>query len=157
MCANVLGTSLLKLWDSLLCSKKNCYAAIIYIYIYIYDLWRDGQKAAPSPSLRKVTSKSPRITYLLCLQQLRLIMLCFSTIKPEIEKILQKNQNSFQRNQSTKSKILTIHRIIGVFRAKNPNWTLMFVDFLKTFDSIHRGSWVSAKKRPGTDDMPQKL
>ena len=57
-----------------------------------------------------------------------------SYIEPEIEKILRKNQNGFQRKRSTTSQILTIHRIIEV-RAKN----LLFVDFSKTFDSTLRG------------------
>ena len=36
------------------------------------------------------------------------------------------------------SQILTIHRILSV-RAKNRKATLLFVDFTKAFDSIHRG------------------
>ena len=56
----------------------------------------------------------------------------------EIERILKKNQNDFQRNQSTTSQILTICQILGVC-AKNFKATLLFVDFSKAFDSIHRG------------------
>ena len=52
--------------------------------------------------------------------------------------MLRRNQNSFQRNQST-SQILTIHWIIGV-HAKNLKVTLLLVDFSKAFDSIHRGN-----------------
>ena len=59
-------------------------------------------------------------------------------IKPEIEKILRNNQNGFWRNWSMTSKILTIHRILGVC-AKNLEATRLFVDFFKAFDSIHRG------------------
>ena len=58
-------------------------------------------------------------------------------IEPEIEKILKKNQNGFWRNQSTTSQILTIHKILGV-HAKNLEVTLLFVDFSKVFDAIHR-------------------
>ena len=43
-----------------------------------------------------------------------------------------------QRNRSTTSQILTIHRILGVW-AKNLQATISFVDFTKDFDSIHRG------------------
>ena len=53
-------------------------------------------------------------------------------IEPEIEKILRKNQNGFQRNQSMTCQILGVH-------AKNLEATLLFVDFSKAFDSIHRG------------------
>ena len=45
-----------------------------------------------------------------------LLLIC---MKPEIEKILRKNQNSFGRNQSTTLQILTIHQIIKGVPAKN--------------------------------------
>ena len=60
-------------------------------------------------------------------------------IEPEIEHILRKNQNVFQRNRSTTSQILTIRRILEGVRAINLQATLIFVDFTKAFDSIHRG------------------
>ena len=50
-----------------------------------------------------------------------------------------KNQNDFRRNRSTTSKILTIRRILEDVRAKNLQATILFVDFTKAFDSIHRG------------------
>ena len=53
--------------------------------------------------------------------------------------ILRKNQNSFRRNRSTTSQILTIRRILEGVRAKNLQATLLFVDFTKAFVSIHRG------------------
>ena len=49
-----------------------------------------------------------------------------------------KNQNGFRKNQSTTSQILTIRRIL-VVRAKKLEATILFVDFYKVFDSIHRG------------------
>ena len=60
-------------------------------------------------------------------------------IEPKIDNILRKNQNSFRRNRSTTSQILTIRRILEGLRAKNLQATLLFVDFTKAFDSIHRG------------------
>ena len=60
-------------------------------------------------------------------------------IEPEIDNILRKNQNGFRRNRSTTSQILTIRRILEGVRAKNLQVTLIFVDFTKAFDSIHRG------------------
>ena len=60
-------------------------------------------------------------------------------IVPQIDKILRKNQNGFRRNRSTTSQILIIHRILEGVRTKNLQATLLFVDFTKTFDSIHRG------------------
>ena len=60
-------------------------------------------------------------------------------IEPKID-ILRKNQNGFRRNRSTTSQILTIHRILEGVRAKKRQATLLFVDFTKAFDSIHRGN-----------------
>ena len=60
-------------------------------------------------------------------------------IEPKIDNILRKNQNGFQRNRSMTSQILTIRRILEGVRAKNLQATLIFVDFTKAFDSIHRG------------------
>ena len=60
-------------------------------------------------------------------------------IEPKIDNILRKNQNGFRRNRSTTSQILTIRRILEGVRAKKLQATLIFVDFTKTFDSIHRG------------------
>ena len=60
-------------------------------------------------------------------------------IEPKIDNIHRKNQNGFRRNRSTTSQILTIRRILEGVRAKNLQATLIFVDFTKAFDSIHRG------------------
>ena len=60
-------------------------------------------------------------------------------IEPKIDNMLRKNQNDFRRNRSTTSQILTIRRILEGVRAKNLQVTLLFVDFTKAFDSIHRG------------------
>ena len=60
-------------------------------------------------------------------------------IEPKFDNILRKNQNGFRRNRSTTSQILTIRRILEGVRAKNLQATLIFVDFTKAFDSIHRG------------------
>ena len=60
-------------------------------------------------------------------------------IQPEIEKILRRNQNGFRKGRSTVGQILTVRRIIEGVRAKNLQAVLLFVDFSKAFDSIHRG------------------
>ena len=62
-----------------------------------------------------------------------------NNIKPEIPKILRKNQNALRRNRSTTSQILTIRRILKGVRAKNLEATILFVNFSKAFESIHRG------------------
>ena len=60
-------------------------------------------------------------------------------IEVKIENILRKNQNGFRRNRLTTSQILTIRRILEGVRAKKLEATILFVDFTKAFDSIHRG------------------
>ena len=65
-------------------------------------------------------------------------LLC-NRIESKIEKILRKNQNGYQRNRSTTSQILTICQILEGVCAKNLEATILFVDFSKAFDSIHRG------------------
>ena len=60
-------------------------------------------------------------------------------IEPKIDNILRKSQNGFRRNRSTTSQILTTRRILEGVRAKNLQVTILFVDFTKAFDSIHRG------------------
>ena len=59
-------------------------------------------------------------------------------IEPQIDNILRKNQNGFWRNRSTTSQILTICRILEGERIKNILATILFVDFTKAVDSIHR-------------------
>ena len=65
--------------------------------------------------------------------------LLLNRIWPEIEEIIRKNQNGFRRNQSSTLQILTICWIIKGVRAKNLKATLLFIDFSKAFDSVHRG------------------
>ena len=60
-------------------------------------------------------------------------------IEPKIDNILRKNQNGFWRNRFMISQILTIRRILESVRAKNLPATILFVEFTKTSDSIHRG------------------
>ena len=64
--------------------------------------------------------------------------LLFNRIQPEIEKILSKNHNVFRINLFTTSQILTIPRILKGVRVKSLEATLLFVDFSKVFDLIHR-------------------
>ena len=42
-------------------------------------------------------------------------------------------------NRSTTTQIFTIHRILEGVQAKNLQVTILFVNFTKAFDSIHRG------------------
>ena len=66
------------------------------------------------------------------------VLLC-NRIEPKIEKILSGTQNGFWRNPSMTSQVLTIRQILEGVRAKNLEATILFINFSKAFDSIHRG------------------
>ena len=60
-------------------------------------------------------------------------------IKPAMEKILRINQNGFREGRSTTSHILCLRRILEGARDRNLSALILFVDFKKAFDSVHRG------------------
>ena len=60
-------------------------------------------------------------------------------IESKIDNILRKKQNGFRSNRSTTSQIMTIRRILEGVLEKNLQATILFVNFTKAFDSIHRG------------------
>ena len=60
-------------------------------------------------------------------------------IESKIEDILRKNQNIFRKNRSMTTKSLTLRWILEGVCAKNLEATIVFIDFTKAFDSIHRG------------------
>ena len=65
--------------------------------------------------------------------------LLLNRIRPQLESILRRNQNGFRQHRSTTGQILTIRRLIEEINKKNLKATMVFVDFSKAFDSIHRG------------------
>ena len=65
--------------------------------------------------------------------------LLLNRIQPEMEKILRRNQNGFRKDRSTIGQILTVRRIIEGVKLRQIRAALLFVDFWKTFDSVHRG------------------
>ena len=65
-------------------------------------------------------------------------LLLLNRIRPEVDPLLRKNQNGFRTNRSTSGQILTIRRVLEGVNAKNLPATLLFIDFSKAFDSIHR-------------------
>ncbi len=60
-------------------------------------------------------------------------------IRPAMERILRNNQNGFREGRSTTSHILCLRRILEGVRDKNLTAMLLFIDFKKAFDSVHRG------------------
>ena len=60
-------------------------------------------------------------------------------IRPSLEKLLRINQNGFRQGRSTASHILALRRILEGARDKHLSAVLLFIDFKKAFDSLHRG------------------
>ena len=75
-------------------------------------------------------------------------------IRPELEKILRKNQNGFRPGRSTIPQVLTLRRLIEGITEKQLTATLLFVDFSKAFDSIHRGTMLNILRAYG---IPEKI
>jgi hypothetical protein len=59
-------------------------------------------------------------------------------IQPFIDPLLVSTQNGFRKSRSTLYNILTLRRIIEGIKAKNLPLAMVFIDFSKAFDSIHR-------------------
>ena len=59
-------------------------------------------------------------------------------LRPHLDPLLRINQNGFRPGRSTISQILTLRRLIEGVRAKQLPAVMIFVDFKKAFDSIHR-------------------
>ena len=49
------------------------------------------------------------------------------------------NQNGFRSGRTITSQILALRRLIGGVKDKNLESILIFIDFKKAFDTIHRG------------------
>ena len=75
-------------------------------------------------------------------------------IQPAIDEILRPNQNGFRKNRSTVGQILTVRRIIEGIKEKNPVACIIFIDFSKAFDSIHRPKMAEILKSYG---IPNKI
>ena len=64
--------------------------------------------------------------------------LLLNQIQPEMENILRRNQYGFRKGSVTIGQILTMRRSIEGVKVIQIPATLLFVDFSKAFDSVHR-------------------
>ena len=64
--------------------------------------------------------------------------LILNRIRPAIDKHLRTNQNGFRPGRSTIAHILALRRLIEGVRRNNLKCIIIFIDFRKAFDSIHR-------------------
>ena len=118
--------------------EENQIEIIIHIYIYIYIQMKGY--ILPFPKKGDLgLAKNYRGIILTSIAAKIYNVLLHNHIEPKIENIPRKNQNGIRRNRSMTSQILTIRRILEGVRAKKLEATILFVDFIKAFDSIHRG------------------
>ena len=70
-------------------------------------------------------------------------------IQPKLDPHLRPNQNGFRPGRSTAAHILALRRIIEGVKRNNLKAVLLFVDFSKAFDSIHRGKMMKILRAYG--------
>ena len=59
-------------------------------------------------------------------------------LQPKIDKHFRPNQNGFRPGRSTISHIVALRRLIEGVKTQNKKAIILYVDFRKAFDSIHR-------------------
>jgi hypothetical protein len=102
------------------------------------DRWTEGCLLAfPKKGDLSVTKNYRGITLTAIAAKIYNLML-LNRLRPEIDPLLRKTQNGFRTNRATTGQILTIRRILEGVKSKNLPATLLFIDFSKAFDSIHR-------------------
>ena len=75
-------------------------------------------------------------------------------IQPKLDPHLRHNQNGFRPGRSTTAHILALRRIIEGIKRKDLKAAIVFVDFSKAFDSVHRGKMLNILKAYG---IPEQL
>ena len=73
-------------------------------------------------------------------------------IQPVLDPLLRPNQNGFRPGRSTAAHILALRRVIEGVYSQNRKAIIVFVDFKKAFDSIHRGKMLEILRKYGVPD-----
>ena len=74
--------------------------------------------------------------------------LLLNRIRPYLDPVLRINQNGFRPARSTASQILALRRIVEEIKNNNLNAALVFIDFKKAFDTVHRGKMLDIYSEP---------
>ena len=72
--------------------------------------------------------------------------LILNRIQPQLDPLLRNNQNGFRLKRNTTAHILALRRIIEEAKRNNVPETIVFVDFSKAFDSVHRAKMMQILK-----------
>ena len=75
-------------------------------------------------------------------------------IQPKMDEHLRPNQNGFRPGRTTTAHILALRRLIEGVKSRKQKAIILYVDFKKAFDSIHRSSMIKILK---AYDIPPKL
>ena len=73
-------------------------------------------------------------------------------IQPVLDPLLRPNQNGFRPGRSTAAHILALRRVIEGVYSQNRKAIIIFVDFKKAFDTIHRGKMLEILRKYGVPD-----
>ena len=78
--------------------------------------------------------------------------LILNRIQPKLDPLLRPNQNGYRPGRSTASHILALRRIIEGVKRHNLKAVLLFVDFKRAFDSVHREKMMRILRAYGIPD-----
>ena len=67
-------------------------------------------------------------------------------IQPKLDQHLRPNQNGFRPGRSTTAHILALRRLIEGVESHNRKAIILYIDFKKAFDSVHRGKMTKILK-----------
>ena len=80
--------------------------------------------------------------------------LLLNRIRPHLDPVLRINQNGVRPGRSTVSQILALRRIVEEIKNNNLIAALVFIDFKKAFDTVHRGKMLDILRAYG---VPEKI
>ena len=72
--------------------------------------------------------------------------LILNQIQPHLNPLLRNSQNGYRPKRNTTAHILALRKIIEEAKRNNVPATIVFVDFSKAFDSVHRAKMMQIIK-----------